>query len=147
MQGPARAGSLGPVNSPDLPTRLRTEVGRFRQGQQRRRFDLALHVGTPDGARSSVEIPAKELGYLDRQTRTELFSALVEIAPAGTDSAWLTRPGGADAMAADVAWMVAAAAAFGSAGAELTGFFAITRWGWVEVRTGESRVWRRLRLR
>jgi hypothetical protein len=35
---------------------------------------------------------------------------------------------------------------FAAHGVRLTGFYAITRTGWLDVRTGEARVWRRLRL-
>jgi hypothetical protein len=130
----------------DLRARLRVESGRFREGERRRRFDVALHVGTPGGARASVVVPAKQLAYVDRETRIELYSAMLEVAPGGTDSAWLTRPGTAALEPDDTAWMVGAMAAFGAAGMSLDGFFAVTRDGWVDVRTGERRVWKRLRL-
>jgi hypothetical protein len=129
-----------------LRARLRTEAGRFREGERRRRFDVAIHVGTPAGERRSVAVPAKQQPYLDRDTRIELFSALLEVAPDGCDSAWLTRPRTAVLEPGDTAWMVGAAVAFGAAGVDLAGFFAITRDGWVDVRTGEHRVWKRLRL-
>jgi len=135
------------VTTPDdLRSRLRVEAGRFRESERRRRFDVALHVGTPSGPRTSTVVPAGQQAYVDRQTRIELYAALLEVAPDGTDSAWLTRPGTAALEDEDTAWMVAATAAFGASGGSLEGFFTITRDGWVDVRTGERRVWKRLRL-
>jgi len=130
----------------DLRSRLRVEAGRFRESERRRRFDVALHVGTPAGPRTSTVVPARQQTHVDRQTRIELYGALLEVAPDGTDSAWLTRPRTAALEDGDLAWMVGATAAFGAAGRPLEGFFAITRDGWVDVRTGERRVWKRLRL-
>jgi len=130
----------------DLHARLRMEVGRFRQRERRRRFDLVLHVGTVDAGSTSLEIPADRWEFLDRQVRVELVSALLETAPEGSDSVWVTRAGSAVLEEGDVAWLPAAVAAFGAEGRELAGCYVITREGWVDVRSGERRVWKRLRI-
>ena len=46
----------------------------------------------------------------------------------------------------DLQWLAAARTAFGMHGRPLEGFYALTRTGWRDVLTGESRVWKRLRL-
>jgi hypothetical protein len=46
----------------------------------------------------------------------------------------------------DVAWHAAAQRSFGAHEVELLGFRAVTRSGWIDVRTGERRTWKRLRL-
>jgi hypothetical protein len=128
---------------PDRLAALRREVGLFRDKERRRRrFDPVLHVGALGGERASVGLPAS--AQLDRQLRLELVSALVEVSP-GRDG-WVSRPGLVEPTDDDVAWLVAAAAAFGEAGRELDGFYVLTREGWLDVRTGERRVWKRLRL-
>jgi hypothetical protein len=130
----------------DLQSRLRMEVGRFRQRERRRRFDLVLHVGSPGVASTSVELPAPRLEYVDHQVRVELISAMLESAPEDADSIWVTRPGPAVLEEGDIAWLAAALAAFGAEGRALMGCYVITREGWVDMRSGERRVWKRLRI-
>jgi hypothetical protein len=84
--------------------------------------------------------------YVDRQVRPDFVLALLETAPQATDCAWVSRPGETVVTDDDVAWLVAAESAFGSAGRDLAGCYVVTRHGWADVRTGESRVWKRLRL-
>jgi len=131
----------------ELLARLRLEVGRFRASQRRRVFDTAIQVGSIAAERVAVTIPARQAGQVDRQVRVDLFSALLEEAAADATHAWTARPGPAELLPEDIAWMVGAEAAFGAAGRTLEGCYAITRYGWVDVRTGERRVWKRLRLR
>lgn len=133
--------------SSDLHALLRVEVGRFRESERRRRFETTVYVGSPAGERAAVTIPARQGSYVDREVRVELFSALLEVAPGDAAYAWTSRPGPPDLLPDDVAWMVGAEAAFGAAWRELEGCYTITRYGWVDVRTGERRVWKRLRLR
>lgn len=124
---------------------LRTEVGRFRQAERRRRFDPGIHVGAVAGERATVVVPARQREYLDRQVRVDLVSALLEEADHAA-FAWVSRPGVAVLEDDDTSWGVAAQVAFGAAGRQLEGFFVITREGWLDVRTGDRRVWKRLRL-
>jgi hypothetical protein len=135
------------VDSPELSRRLRLEVGRFREAQHRRRFDVEVHVGMLAGSRLSAPVPARDLGCYDRALRVDVLLGLLADAPGDTDTGWLTRPGVTRLHDEDITWCAAAAGAFGIVGRELTGFYAITREGWLDVRTGERRVWKRLRLR
>jgi hypothetical protein len=130
----------------DLHARLRLEVAHFRERERRRTFDPALWVGSVGRHRASVAVPSHRLAMVDRQVGAELFAGLLEEAPDGTDTAWLSRSGPVVVELGDVAAMVAAETAFGSAGRRLAGCYVITREGWVDLRTGERRVWRRLRL-
>jgi hypothetical protein len=131
--------------SSTLHALLRTEVGRFRETERRRRrFDLTVHVGELGGERESVVLPTNQAAYVDRQVRIELMSAVLEVAPG--QHGWVTRPGPTELRDDDTMWLVAATGAFTAAHRALDGFYAITREGWVDVRTGERRVWKRLRL-
>lgn len=80
----------------------------------------------------------------DVQLRVELVAALLESSDA--PYAWVTRPGPAEVIEDDGAWLAAAVAAFGIAGRDLNAFYALSRTGWVDIRSGERRVWKRLRL-
>jgi hypothetical protein len=59
----------------------------------------------------------------------------------------VARPGTPDLHDLDLLWLAAARTAFGMHGRALDGFYAVTRTGWRDVLTGETRVWKRLRLR
>jgi hypothetical protein len=127
----------------------RTEVGRFRARQPRRVFPLTIHVGSPGGPRVQVEVPwPVAMGY-DAGLRFDLVSALLERwdgNPGGHAFGWLSRPGVPDLHDRDLEWHSATVRAFGGHGLQLLGFRAVTRTGWVDVLSGERRVWRRLRL-
>ena len=126
----------------------RREVGAFRAGEQRRRHPLAVQVGVPDGWRESVELPWPEPGWHDHGLRVDVLTALLaRTDPAVTEAhGWITRPGVPALHDADCAWYAAAVHGFGVHGVALSGFHAVTRTGWVDVVTGESRAWKRLRL-
>ncbi|HSV39789.1 MAG TPA: hypothetical protein VLI04_13615 [Nocardioidaceae bacterium] len=136
----------GPVTDPDLIARLRLEVGRFRVAERRRIFDPTLSVGSPAGDRVSLTVPTRMLEHADREGRSELVAALLEIAPEGTDTAWTSRAGDPAPVDDDLTWMAGADAAFRASGLALASFYVITRDGWVDPRSGERRVWKRLRL-
>jgi hypothetical protein len=61
-------------------------------------------------------------------------------------AAWLTRPGEPALHDRDLEWYSATSHAFAAYGVRLVTFRAVTRSGWLDVVTGEQRVWRRLRL-
>jgi hypothetical protein len=127
----------------------RTEVGRFRAAQPRRVFPLGVHVGTPAGPRCEVEVAWPVPAQYDAGLRFDVVSALVERWAAETGGeayGWVTRPGVPQLHDHDVEWHAATGRAFGACGLELLGFRAVTRTGWVDVVTGESQAWRRLRL-
>ena len=135
----------------DLAAALRLEVGRFRLQESRRRFDQAVHLGRVGGSRETFVVRRSDAPLMDAGLRAEVVRRLLERFVAdesATSSAtvWLSRPGVASLHDDDLAWFAAARAAFGSHGHRLEGFYALTRTGWLDVLSGESRTWRRLRL-
>ena len=127
----------------------RREVGGFRASEQRRRHPLGIHVGEPGGWRTTVELPWPEPRWRDSGLRTDVVTALLAHTDPATVVAahgWITRPGVPELHDADLAWFAAAVRGWGAHGVALTGFHAVTRTGWVDVVTGEHRVWKRLRL-
>lgn len=125
---------------------LREEVGRFRARESRRVFDVAVHLGVLAGERDSFVVRAQDVPAVDGALRTDVLSRLLDQSPEGWRTAWLTRPGTPETHDLDLLWLAAARTAFGMHGRALDGFFAVTRTGWRDVLTDESRVWRRLRL-
>jgi hypothetical protein len=132
--------------SEDRRLLLRREVGRFRERESRRVFDPAVHVGTLGGSRDSFTVAARDLPALDAGLRTDVLVALLGDGDPDWGDVWLTRPGGTEEHDADLAWLAAARAAFAVHGRELRSFHALTRAGWRDVLTGETRTWVRLRL-
>jgi hypothetical protein len=131
------------------PTRsrlLRLEVGRFRARESRRVFDPAVVVGELGGDRDSFVLRAQDLPAVDGALRTDVVSALLEDSPPTWRTAWVVRPGTPEPHDLDLRWLAAARTAFGMHARPLDGFYVLTRSGWRDVVTGESRVWRRLRL-
>ena len=125
---------------------LRLEVGRLRQRESRRVFDASVHVGRLGGPRDSFVIRAQDAPIVDRGLRIEAVCALLDELDCAEAAAWLVRPGMPEPQDADLEWLGAASFAFAVRGARLTGFYAVTRSGWLDLRTGEARVWKRLRL-
>lgn len=83
---------------------------------------------------------------MDAALRTDVISSLLDDAGADPVSAWVARPGSPAPHDVDLQWLAAATMAFAMHGRDLEGFYAITRAGWLDVRTGDSRTWKRLRL-
>jgi hypothetical protein len=109
-------------------------------------FDASVHVGVLDGPRDSFTVRAADLPVVDAALRTDVVSALLDDAPGDWRTVWLVRPGVPDLHDLDLAWLGAARTAFGMHGRRLEAFYAVTRSGWLDVLTGETRVWKRLRL-
>ena len=133
-----------PAAEPDADDAFRLEVARLRRRDQRRRFPAELHLGRPAGDRVSTELPVADAGL-----RFDLVAALLDLwrdEHGGPATAWLVRPGVPELHDDDLAWHAAAVRAFGAVGADLEGFRAVTRGGWLDVVSGRSRVWKRLRL-
>ena len=123
---------------------FRLEVGRLRARDQRRTFTPELHVGQPAGPRVSLEVPVTDVGL-----RLDLFAAVLDVwreEHGGPAFGWMVRSGVPTPHDEDLAWYAAAVRAFGALGEAPQGFRAVTRSGWLDVVTGESRVWKRLRL-
>ncbi|MGZ4437626.1 MAG: hypothetical protein ACXVWU_09660 [Nocardioides sp.] len=125
---------------------LRREVGLFRERESRRRFDPAVHVGVLGGPRDSFTVAARDLPVMDAGLRTDVVTGLLEHAPDDWRDVWVTRPGDPEQHDLDLAWLSAARAAFAAHGRTLATFHALTRTGWRDVVTGETRTWVRLRL-
>lgn len=126
--------------------RLRREVGLLRRRETRRVFAAAVHVGVLDGEHESAVVAARDRPLFDAGLRTDVVSALLERTEASATEAWLVRPGWPEPHDDDLAWLAAVRSAFAMHGRVLTGFYAVTRYGWRDVATGEGRTWRRLRL-
>jgi hypothetical protein len=132
--------------SADLRLLLRREVGELRQRETRRVFDPAVYVGTLGGERHSFVVRRRDLPGLDVGLRVDVVGELLEQSEPVHRTAWLVRPGTTEQHDDDLAWLAAAGAAFAIHDRPLDDFFAITRYGWRRVRTGETRTWKRLRL-
>jgi len=109
-------------------------------------------VGTPAGSRASAEESWSPDAAYDAGLRFDVVDGLLDawLAEAPSDptvvSAWVTRPGGPDLHDRDLGWFAACTAAAEAHGLQLEEFRAVTRSGWLDVRTGERRAWKRLRL-
>ena len=146
---PPDPGQAGAVQPPQDPRPLlRLEVGRLRVRESRRVFDPSVHVGRLAGPRRSFVFRARDRPVMDRGLRVEVMCSLLdehEEDLAGT-VAWLVRPGVPEVSDLDLEWQSAAGFAFATRELRPAGFYVVTRGGWLDVRTGESRVWKRLRL-
>ena len=130
---------------------FRREVATFRVPDRRRTFPMHLHVGLPDGDRRRLEVPWPVPASYDVGLRLDLADALVdalaaEWPPEAPAWGWLTRPGLPELHDCDLAWLAVLRHAFGVHDLTLAGFRAVTRTGWLDVLTGESRTWKRLRV-
>jgi hypothetical protein len=125
---------------------LRQEVGRFRARESRRVFDSSVHVGVLAGPRTGFVVRAQDLPAVDAGLRVDVLSALVEQSPDLWRTTWLVRPGTPERHDVDLQWLAAARMAFGIHDRRLDGFYVVTRSGWRDALSEETRVWARLRL-
>ena len=127
---------------------LRRTVGTLRARESRRVFDSVVHVGELDGECQSFVARAQDLPALDDSLCTDVVSALVaELDPAlRSPTVWLIRCGVPDLHDADLRWLASARAACSEHGRAVGAFYVITRTGWLDVESGESQTWKRLRL-
>jgi hypothetical protein len=134
-------------SDPDLPEALlRLEVGRLRRRETRRTFDSALYVGTLDGERDSFTLPLRDAPAIDAGVRTDVVCTLLERTDPALRTLWLVRPGDPEPHDADLAWAGAARRAFALHERPLDGCYVITRYGWLDLDSGRSRAWKRLRI-
>jgi hypothetical protein len=142
--GTVQADRMGGPTVPETtPVLLRAEVRRFvAECGTRRALPTRVHVGWLGGERATLlDDPSYDAGL-----RADLLTrALDRFDEPGPTTAWLTRGGFTTTGDDDLAWLAAADAAFGRHGVARVAFFAITRQGWLDVRTGQSRTWRRVR--
>jgi hypothetical protein len=135
------------VGTSDLDRlRLRREVGEFRRRETRRVFDPAVYVGRLGGARDAFVLRAQDLPVLDAGLRSDVVAGLLDGADPDWTTAWLARPGTPEPHDLDGAWLAAARAGFAAHGRTLAAFYVLTRCGWRDAVTGETRTWVRLRL-
>lgn len=127
----------------------RLEVGRFRAEHPQRTFPMGVHLGLPAGRRLGFEVPWPVPERYDAGLRFDLLSGLIErwtqdetVPPA----LWLSRQGQPTMHDQDALWHAAAVRASGGWDVALVAFRVITKAGWLDVPTGESRTWTRLRL-
>jgi hypothetical protein len=105
-----------------------------------------VYVGRLGGARDAFVVRTMDLPAVDAGLRVDVIASLLEHADPAWRSAWLARPGMPEPHDVDLAWFSAARSAFAIHGRPLEGFYVLTRYGWRDVVTGESRTWKRLRL-
>jgi hypothetical protein len=136
------------VTPSSIASLLRLEVGRLRAEESHGHFDTVVHLGRLGAPPATCAVSRDDVPVLDPGTRTDVVARLLEeqAAPDGA-CVWLTRAGEPHVQDEDLAWLSAASRAFGSIGCSLGDFWTVTRTGWIDVRTGDSRTWKRLRLR
>ncbi len=135
------------TSSTALP-QLRLEVARLRSQHSRQRFDSVLHLGQIGGSFLTCTVTSKDQPVLDAGTRAEVVETLLERLSERDEpvAAWFSRAGEPLLQDEDLAWHSAVCRAFDVHGCRLSGFWTITRTGWLDVRTGERRTWKRLRV-
>jgi hypothetical protein len=127
----------------DRTASLRLEVRRFATDSGRTRALASLvNVGDLGGRRASLTPdPSCDAGL-----RADLVSRLLaRVDGPSAATAWLTRGGALIVGDLDLAWFGAATEAFARHGSSDVPFHVVTRHGWLDVRTGEHRIWRRVR--
>lgn len=130
-----------------VPPVLRREVGRLRARESRRVFDASVHLGELGGEGAGFVLRARDRPAMDAGLRIEVMLRLLGDTPQQWATAWLVRPGAPEPHDLDLQWLAAARTAFGIHDRELAGCYVITRTGWRDVLTDDTRVWTRLRLR
>jgi hypothetical protein len=106
----------------------------------RRAMPTSTYVGRPGSA--SIQLPATD----DTSVWPDLVQRALEgLRDTRAACAWVTRTGGTGLTDADAAWFAAARQGFGRHGLVLPAFAVVTRTAWVDLVSGEQRVWRRVR--
>jgi hypothetical protein len=131
---------------------LRARVMTLRAATRRRLFPGAVEL-VADGA-SAHEGPAAAWCYgdepCDHALRVDvLVRLLTDCGCRGLAAVNLVhvRPGPHEASDLDLGWAAAADAAAAISGVEVRTVLVVSRWGWLDLRTGDRRSWVRLRPR
>ena len=108
----------------------------------RRALPTTCHVGHP--GREKVVLAWVE----DAGLRPDLVVRAIDGLESTEEAcAWVTRGGELGTTDADAAWFAAARHGFARHDLALTAFVVVTRNAWVDLVSGERRVWRRIRTR
>lgn len=131
--------------APDEPTRrlLRSEVRRLATLSGRRRtLPATLNVGALAGARLVMPLPES----CDAALAADLVTrALDRLDPPAEQQVWITRTGTPVVEDRDLVWHTGTVAGLARHGVTTPAFYVVTRRGWLEVGSGASRVWGRIR--
>lgn len=120
---------------------LRGEVADLRQRERRRVFPATLRAGS-----GAAELPWPVPRWCDDGLLHDLVDALLDAEPGAVVPLRLTRPGVPELHDLDVRVAAVCDRAFAAHGRRHDGLVVLTRYGWLDVRTGESRRWKRLRV-
>lgn len=124
---------------------LRRAVFALRCRERRRVFPTSVHVGDPDAWHASY---AAGPDRLDIALRADIVAGLLRSVSEDEQPAfWLTRPGVPEPHDDDRVWVAAARQAFAEAGQAAAWWAVVTKNGWYDVTDGETRTWKRLRIR
>lgn len=127
-----------------LSAAIRAELRAFvAAAGTRRSLPTTCHIGHPGGQHSRWV----HGGDTDEPTmRVDLVERAIDgLVMTNRACGWLTRAGELDLADADAEWFAAARAGFARHGLPLPNFFVLNRSGWVNLVTGERRVWTRVR--
>lgn len=101
-----------------------------------------VHLGSPTGEFFSI----REAQWYDDALRADLAERALSCLDDSEPLVWLTRAGELTPQDADHAWCSATTAAALRIPCRTT-FYVVTRRGWLELRTGRSHEWSRVRQR
>ena len=125
-----------------------------RDAGRRRALPFTAYVGVPGAVRTPLTEALTEalVGDLpdDPALRADLVERVVDsLAERDLRRAcgWVTRPGPMRVDTRELAWFVAVTAGFARHGLVLPAFFIVGRSAWLEVRSGRTREWARVRAR
>jgi hypothetical protein len=108
----------------------------------RRGLPTTCYVGHPGGEKAGLA------WVEDAGLRPDLVVRAIEgLATTEGACAWVTRGGEQGTTDADAAWFAAARHGFARHDLSLPAFAVVTRNAWVDLVSGERRVWRRVRTR
>jgi hypothetical protein len=127
----------------DLAAAITTELRAFvATAGTRRALPTTCHVGHPAG--EHVDLP----DVADQSLRTDLVVRAIDgLGVTAGACAWITRGGELGTTDVDAGWLAAARQGFARHGLPLPTFAVVTRNAWIDLVSGERRVWRRVRSR
>jgi hypothetical protein len=125
---------------------LRVEVGSLRLRERRRVFPAELCLGRLGERRVAVPLPWPVPAAYDDALLADLVDALVDRGGVPTEAVWLLRPGVPEPHDVDMRLAAVAHRVAEARDAPGARFLVVTRYGWLEPRSGASRRWKRLRL-